>query len=179
MRKFLHAASGVVLGAQHSYLELQLHSHECADGGWLLRDDTTGRSFALFVDCKSAQIVSERQSAYLEKLSNLDTAQEVDSWDRSRLPGGGSQAKQLLAVADMAQQLPASDVSDQSLAAALRKGDFVYVYLNTSCENTFGIGDSILHMGRLDANRFLSFFSEFYTLHRASSKAAELERHLF
>ena len=122
--------------------------------------------FVLAVDCKSKQI---RESAP----SHSDSDQSTFTF--ANLPGRGSQALHFQAVSEAAQAWPVSDVQAGSMLDALRKGNFLYVYLSTQTESTFGVGDHVLHMGRADSERFLSFFKSYYMLHRSSSSSAEAE----
>ena len=66
-------------------------------------------------------------------------------------------------------------VKEGSMLDALRRGNFLYVYLSTQTNSTFGVGDHILHMGRADSESFLSFFKSYYMLHRSASISADAE----
>ena len=66
------------------------------------------------------------------------------------------------------------EVVENSLLDTIRSGRVLYVYLDTGGDS-YGVGDSILHMGEKDSTAFLSFFNDFYRLHRASSTSSKSE----
>lgn len=100
-----------------------------------------------------------------------------DTFNSSDLPKSGRQADQLLRIIETAKNITLfdSEVESNSLLEALRKGRVVKVYLNTGSDETFGIGEYVLHMGRFESANFLSFLNEIYSLHRASSSDSDAE----
>ena len=165
-------------------MELQLNRYECADGGWLFRTQPSEgqdeEPFALFVDCKSAANRTalpkvEAASALADNFVSENGSVGLQSF----LPGKGKQAKHLLNIASAVQNCRDRDrncITKGSLADALAQGNFLYVYLNTGSEKTFGVENHILHLGRNETEKFLSFFKELYALYRYSSKAADKEQ---
>ena len=192
-RKFLDAINDVSFENynQGAYIELQLNPFECADGGWLFRsresnDSSEESVFALFVDCKSAQ---EQEQEQEEEEGNV-VAAVPDAWapkvmctgrkefHAGLLPGKGEQAKRLLNMASAVRDGRDRDqdrdiIQKGSLADALAQGNFLYVYLNTGREASFGVDGHILHMGRKDTEWFLSIFKELYSVYRHSSKEGD------
>jgi hypothetical protein len=162
---FLQTASTVVLKNDVSFMKVILHPGECADGMWIIRDKDSN-PFVLAVDCKSRQIGRSIST----KSSSSESGAAMND-----LPGRGSRALHFLNMAKDATAWPVKDVQAGSMLDALREGRFLYVYVSTQAESTFGVGDHILHMGRADSERFLSFFKSYYMLHRSSSSSAEAE----
>ena len=167
-RLFLEKANMVELTPGVSFVSLSLDPGECADGMWLFRD-RSGNVFVLAVDCKSKMIGESPPSQ-----SNPET--EPSPYTFANLPGQGSQAQRFLDVVSAAKAWPVGDVRDGSMLDALRKGRFLYTYVSTLSEATFAVGEHVLHMGRVDSERFLSFFSAYYSLHRSSSGSADAEQ---
>ena len=76
---------------------------------------------------------------------------------------------------DAAQSMfRADEIVKNSLLDTIRSRRVLYMYLDTSGDS-YGFGDSILHMGEKDSTAFLSFFNDFYRLHRASSTSSKAE----
>jgi hypothetical protein len=161
----LEDANATQLTPDVSFISISLDPSECADGMWIIRDKDSN-PFVLAVDCKSRQIGRSIST----KFSSSESGAAMND-----LPGRGSQALHFLNMAKDATAWPVSDVQAGSMLDALRKGRFLYVYLSTQAESTFGVGDHILHMGRADSERFLSFFKSYYMLHRSLSSSAEAE----
>lgn len=155
-RDFLEAANSAILEPDDSYMKLNVDPRECVDGMWILR--RRGRDpFILAVDCKSRQIDKPTRH---RSTKNTHLADD--------LPGRGSQAQHFLNVVKEAQAWSASEVQNGSMLDAMRRGNFLYVYLSTQADSTFAVGDHILHLGSADSERFLSFFKSYYLLHRPS-----------
>ena len=167
-RLFLEKANMVELTPGFSFVSLSLDPGECADGMWLFRDQSSN-VFVLAMDCKSKMIGESASSQ-----SNPET--EPSPYTFINLPGRGSQAQHFLNVVSVAKTWREADVRDGSMLDALRKGRFLYTYVNTLSEATFAVGEHVLHMGRVDSERFLSFFSAYYSLHRSSSGSADAEQ---
>jgi hypothetical protein len=112
-------------------------------------------------------------------LENFALARDRTAPLRQLIPGTEDyyyfHALHFLNMAKEATAWPVKDVQAGSMLDAMRTGNFLYVYLSTQAESTFGVGDHILHMGRADSERFLSFFKSYYMLHRSSSSSAEAE----
>jgi hypothetical protein len=164
---FLKQANNSILDDGHSFLRLQLdNKQKCADGGWLLRTWKNDEVFAIFLNGKS----SHHHTAIEDASSNNNTARVQDM---SSLPKNGSQAQHLLNLAEACKTM--ENITKNSLAEALSKGNFLYIYVNTDTKRcSFSVGSNILHMGGADSHRFLSFFSEYFVLHnKLSSKAAD------
>jgi hypothetical protein len=163
--EFFQQANKSILTDDYSYLKLELHKDECADGGWLLRTRNNDQVFAIFIDGKSRDKAADDVGSYSEPRDQ----------EMSALPKNGAQAQHLLDLAAGCKTM--ENLAKGSLAEALSNGNFLYVYVNTDKKrSTFSVGSNILHMGGEDSLRFLSFFSEFYVLHRLSSAATDQER---
>lgn len=160
-KHFLTKSNEIVFDAITQYFEVKLHSKDFADACWFLRFHDT--HFVLFVDCKSAKISSNSMEARPHHYFSVQD-----------LPSRGSQA---LRVADLAEKLRSFDgLTKGSFAEAVSKGNYLYVYLDTHPTDTYGVGDHILHIGNIESNKYLSFFREFYNLHRLASTGASKER---
>ena len=157
--QFLDAANRVIFAPGVAYIQVQLDRGECADCAWLLRMED-GNTFLLFIDCKSKQVKSLAPAA--------PAAPEEH-------PQQGEQAIHFLSLINTALTMFRDDeVVENSLLDTIRSGRVLYVYLDTGGD-TYGVGDSILHMGEEDSTAFLSFFNDFYRLHRASSTSSKEE----
>ena len=97
---------------------------------------------------------------------------------RKFLPKGGAQAHRLRVIAERLRTMQAAaqdgrdgpegfSITPGSLAEALVKGDYLYVYVSTKMEGTFGIDDHIVHLGRSDSECFLGFLKEPYEVNRS------------
>lgn len=159
---FLSDANDVFIRGKdycYSYVKLELDPREWADGGWLFNIVGSDDPLALFVDCKSAKIDSREDMAFTEIPDRSG-----DVYVMEDLPRKGKQANDLMTVADFAK----SKITPRpgSLADALSKGNYLYIYINTGRDETFVVGDNIIHMGKNDSYNFLTFFRSFYFLNR-------------
>ena len=170
--KFIKDANDGILGETTAFVQFELDEYECADGAWLFRSSKSDQVFALFVDCKSAAIKSSTVKSD-DSLSGTNIT-KLSDYAMRQLPKNGKQAQRLLDIAKRARSLPV--IENNSLAEALSSGRFLYVYINTNNKDSFSVGDNIIHLGRKHSDEFLSFFRDFYILHRSSSNAANTER---
>jgi hypothetical protein len=166
--KFLTAANEIVLGEDDSCAFVSLHKKEFADVALLLRSPTTSNqnnTFLLILECKSAKIsMSEPQKSRCDKYTFSD------------LPSKGSQAKHLASLVKDANLMDDKLVTPGSVLDALKKGNYLYVYMSTKSDESFSVGNNVLVMGKDDCFNYLSFFKPLYELMRSGSSAASLER---
>lgn len=155
--EFLAELTQVVL-EKASCKVVHLDVKDFADAAWMLRTET-GDPFLLFVDGKSSRI---------NMVGKGHLPPSTQPCQMTDLPGNGKQASRLLNIASMTETL--ANVREGSMADALKKGRYLFVYMNTGRPSqTFGVGNKILHIGGNDAKSFLSFCEEFYYLNRLST----------
>jgi hypothetical protein len=74
--EFFQQANKSILTDDYSYLKLELHKDECADGGWLLRTRNNDQVFAIFIDGKSRDKAADDVGSYSEPRALLPFAVE-------------------------------------------------------------------------------------------------------
>lgn len=148
-----------VLSGLVSFMKLNLHADECADSAWLLRT-ATGECLSVFIDLKSAM------AKEADVVGEATIPKEFSTYEHSSLPRNGEQASHFLAVVEIVKTRDL--VGADSLLGALQRGKFLYVYINTANIPSYCVGDHILHIGKQDSERFLSFFRQYYVLHRVA-----------
>lgn len=159
-----------------AYVELKLHPDECADGLWLLNVNENDAPLALFIECKSARIKPDGKTFRSDKFSEFAVVKLDDSDESSykELPDNGKQARRVSSWVSQAPKL-FPNRTNGSLAEALAAGNFIYVYINTRRDDTFTVGDHILHIGKKYTEQFLSFYKNIYYLHRSTADGSHQE----
>lgn len=169
---FLSSLNEAKLGDQDAYMELNLNDKDFVDGAWMLRMDKTGEPFILFMECKYPVLNSvasgiERKGIPFKRGLSEEQLMQL-------LPGNGQQAQRMLEVEKAVKQM--ASVEHGSAADAIRKGNYLFVYLSTGASPTFGVGEHILRLGDEDSNRFLICFRDLCRMHRMVSEGAKRER---
>ena len=92
----------------------------------------------------------------------------------SDLPKNGKQALHLLGIAKRAKKLKPASVAKGSLVEALREGNYLYIYVNTTdSASSFAVDDHVMQLGGTDSKCLLSFLLDSYRLVRTASTISQ------
>ena len=182
VKKFLSSAN-VAPSVEGRILQLRpVPDSECFDYGVTLSLEASGKPFAIFMEAKSGrQYPSEAVCTSITSEAGLSGSGSVGAnasqggFGFPDLPNGGKHARHLLEnITDIAKTCDLTKIAKGSMLEALREGNFLYIYVNTSkSAPSFAVGDHVMQLGEADSKHLLSFLLDSYRLVRTASTPAQ------